>query len=117
MKRIGFIGLGSMGLSMALNLRKAGFEVMGFNRTREKEAPLLQAGGLPAKSLKAVGEQCEVLVLCLPTDGVVREMMLGEGGALTGNTRVRWVVDCSTIDVTAARQLGDDLLERGGVVF
>ena len=30
MKRIGFIGLGSMGLSMALNLRKAGFEVMGF---------------------------------------------------------------------------------------
>lgn len=113
MKRIGFIGLGSMGLSMALNLRKAGFEVMGFNRTREKEAPLLQAGGLPAKSLKAVGEQCEVLVLCLPTDGVVREMMLGEGGALTGNTRVRWVVDCSTIDVTAARQLGADLLERG----
>lgn len=98
MKRIGFIGLGSMGLSMALNLRKAGFEVMGFNRTREKEAPLLQAGGLPAKSLKAVGEQCEVLVLCLPTDGVVREMMLGEGAPLpeTPGSAGWWIAAPST---------------------
>ena len=113
MKTIGFIGLGSMGLSMALNLRRAGFPVMGYNRTREKEAPLLQAGGLPAGALEELGRRCDVLVLCLPTGDIVREMLLGPGGALTGPVRVRWILDCSTVDVTQAKELGDQLREVG----
>lgn len=118
MLKIGFVGLGSMGLSMALCLRRAGFEVMGYNRTREKEAPLTAAGGVSAPSLAAMGEQCDAVVLCLPHDGVVREMLLGAGGVLSGGAvRVQYVVDCSTIDVTAAQELGRTLKDRGVFYF
>ncbi len=118
MLSIGFAGLGSMGLSMALCLRKAGFEVMGWNRTRTKEAPLLAAGGTSAPSLSAMGQECDVVVLCLPHDGIVRETLLGEGGVLSGGPRrVRYVVDCSTIDVDAARELGAELSKLGVYYF
>ena len=59
MLKLGFAGLGSMGLSMALCLRRAGFEMMGWNRTREKEALLTAAGGVSAPSLTAMGEECD----------------------------------------------------------
>ena len=118
MLKLGFAGLGSMGLSMALCLRRAGFEVMGWNRTREKEAPLTAAGGVSAPSLAAMGEECDGVVLCLPHDGVVREVLLGPDGILSGkNRRVRYVVDCSTIDVTAARALGTELAALGVQYF
>lgn len=118
MLKTGFIGLGSMGLKMAMNLRKAGFEVTGYNRTREKEAPLVAAGGHSAENLAAMGEHCDVVVLCLPDDKIVSEHILGENGLLCGPApKVRYIVDCSTIDVTAAQKLGEELLERGVYYF
>lgn len=118
MLKLGFAGLGSMGLSMALCLRRAGFEVMGWNRTREKEAPLTAAGGTSAPSLAAMGADCDAVVLCLPHDGVVREVLLGPDGILSGkNRRARYVVDCSTIDVTAAKTLGAELADMGVYYF
>lgn len=118
MLKVGFAGLGSMGLKMAKNLLKAGFDVTGYNRTREKEAPFVAAGGRSAESLAAMGESCDAVVLCLPDDKVVRATVLGPEGLLSGeNPRLRYVVDCSTIDVTAAQALGKDLLARGVYYF
>ena len=114
MMKVGFIGLGSMGIKMAMNLLKAGFEVTGYNRSREKEAPLVEAGGISAESLAAMGEHCDAVVLCLPNDSIVRSMILGPDGLMSGaNPKVRYVIDTSTIDVTAAQQLGKDMLEKG----
>ena len=55
MLKVGFAGQGSMGLKMAKNLLRAGFDVTGYNRTREKEAPFVAAGGRSAESLAAMG--------------------------------------------------------------
>ena len=90
MLKLGFIGLGSMGLKMAKNLLKAGFQVEGYNRTRSKEEPFVAAGGVSAESLASMGEHCDAVVLCLPDHHVVREMVLGEQGLLSGaQPRVR----------------------------
>ena len=118
MMKVGFVGLGSMGIKMAMNLIKAGFETMGYNRSREKEIPFVEAGGISAPSLAAMGEQCEAVVLCLPNDSIVRTMVLGSDGLLSGKEpKVRYVIDCSTIDVTAAQELGKDMLEKGVYYF
>ena len=50
--KLGWTGLGNMGNPMVMNLLKAGFEVSVFNRTKEKEAPLLAAGAKSASSLQ-----------------------------------------------------------------
>ena len=49
--KLGWTGLGNMGNPMVMNLLKAGFEVSVFNRTKDKEAPLLAAGAKSASSL------------------------------------------------------------------
>ena len=118
MMKVGYIGLGSMGIKMAMNLLKAGFEVTGYNRSREKEIPFVEAGGISAESLAAMGEHCDAVVLCLPNDSIVRSMVLGPDGLMSGtNPKVRYVIDTSTIDVTAAQQLGKDMLEKGVYYF
>ena len=112
--KIGYIGLGSMGMKMAKNLLKAGFEVAGYNRTRNKEEELIACGGKRVNNLAEMGESCDAVVACLPTDTVVRETLFGKDGLLSGDTpRVQYFIDCSTIDVTAAQSLGKELLARG----
>lgn len=110
---VGFIGLGNMGAKMAMNLLKNGFHVIGYNRTASKVEPLVAAGGERAESLADLGRRCEVVVLCLPNDEIVRNMLLGPDGVIGAESQVRYVVDCSTIDVTAAAALGKELRERG----
>lgn len=115
---VGFMGLGSMGMSMAKNLLKAGFEVTGYNRTRSKEEELAAAGGRRVKNLAELGETCDVIVTCLPTDAVVREALYGKEGLLSGAApKFKYFIDCSTIDVTAAQELGKELLARGIYYF
>ncbi|NCB61998.1 MAG: NAD(P)-dependent oxidoreductase [Clostridia bacterium] len=115
---VGFMGLGSMGMKMAQNLIKAGFEVTGYNRTRSKEGALAAAGGKRVETLAEMGKTCDVIVTCLPTDAVVCDALFGREGLLdSAAPRFKYLIDCSTIDVTAARELGQELLERGVYYF
>jgi len=113
--KIGFIGLGSMGTRMARCLLKAGYEVVGFNRTKEKEEAFAKEGGLRVSSLEELGETCETVVACLPNDSVVRDMLRG---LLNGkNPRLKYFIDCSTIDVTAAEEIGAEMRAKGIFYF
>jgi 3-hydroxyisobutyrate dehydrogenase-like beta-hydroxyacid dehydrogenase len=60
--RVGFVGLGHMGLPMALNILKAGFPLWVYNRTKDKAAPLLEKGGKWAPSLSELAAICDILV-------------------------------------------------------
>ncbi|HHY13880.1 MAG TPA: NAD(P)-binding domain-containing protein, partial [Thermoanaerobacterales bacterium] len=64
--KIGFVGLGSMGMKMAVNFIKNGYEVTGFNRTKSKEEELAKQGGKRVSSLAEMGETCDVIATCLP---------------------------------------------------
>jgi 3-hydroxyisobutyrate dehydrogenase len=59
---------------MVMNLLQAGFEVSVFNRTKDKEAPLLAAGAKSARSLQELMETCDVVLTMLSNDAAVKEV-------------------------------------------
>jgi 3-hydroxyisobutyrate dehydrogenase len=103
MARIGFIGLGNMGLPMALNLLKAGHTVTGFDVTRTQAEKLAAAGGKPADSVSGAVAGAEIVISMLPAGKDVRDVYLGGNGVLGAASAGALLVDSSTIDVESAR--------------
>lgn len=114
MARIGFIGLGTMGLPMARNLLKAGHQVTGFDLNPDAMAAFAAAGGTRAPDANAAAQGREFVVTMLPAGRHVREVVLGPGGNMGGaaahSDAGTVFIDCSTIDVATAR----DLAEKAG---
>ena len=78
MARIGFVGLGHMGLPMAINLLKAGHQVMGFDREQVPMNALKKAGGSLASTLQDVALEQDVVITMLQTGEQVKSVCLGE---------------------------------------
>src|SRR5690348_3494640 len=103
MARIGFIGLGNMGLPMALNLLKAGHQVEGFDVDGAAVDHLVAAGGASAGSVKGAATRGDVVITMLPSGREVREVHLGGDGVVINANPGTLVIDSSTIDVESAR--------------
>jgi 3-hydroxyisobutyrate dehydrogenase len=103
MARIGFIGLGNMGLPMALNLLKAGHAVAGFDVSQAQGEKLNGAGGKAAPSVAAAASGAEIVITMLPAGKEVREVYLGDKGVLASVGVSALLIDSSTIDVESAR--------------
>lgn len=103
MARIGFIGLGNMGLPMAMNLIKAGHHVEGFDLNRDAVEKLVAAGGASMESAKVAASRAEVVITMLPSGKEVRELYMEPGGIIDSANPGTLMIDCSTIDVTTAR--------------
>lgn len=103
MARIGFIGLGNMGLPMALNLLKAGHQVEGFDLNGAAVEKLRAAGGADAGYVKVAASRADVLITMLPAGREVREVYLGDDGVLVNANAGTLLIDSSTIDVESAR--------------
>ena len=110
---ITFIGMGTMGAPMALNLLKAGHEVTVHNRSREKEAPVVEAGAKPAASPAEAAESAEVVITCVSDTPDVEEIILGETGVIRGAATGTIVVDMSTVSPSATRRIAERLGEKG----
>src|SRR5215210_848523 len=111
---IGFIGLGIMGSRMAANLRRAGYELTVFNRTRERaEAWAAEHGGHVAGSPREVAERSDVVITMVVDGPQVERMILGEDGALAGARDGTLFVDMSTIAPATARSLAQTLEAEG----
>src|SRR5713226_9161798 len=108
-ERVGFIGLGTMGMPMATNLAKAGVELLVHDAS---PAALTAAARLPgataAPSVAAVAAGSAVLFTCLPNDAIVREVYLGAGGIASAARAGLVTCDCSTVspEVTTAVHAG-----------
>jgi 3-hydroxyisobutyrate dehydrogenase len=103
MARIGFIGLGNMGLPMAQNLIKAGHQVEGFDVYGAAVEKLKAAGGAGVESARMAVARADVVITMLPSGNEVREVYLGAGGALESANAGTLLIDSSTIDVDSAR--------------
>src|SRR3954462_14798742 len=103
MARIGFIGLGNMGLPMAQNLIKAGHQVEGVDVTQAATDKLKAAGGAVAGMGKSATARAEVVITMLPAGQHVRDVYLGIGGIIENANAGTLLIDCSTIDVETAR--------------
>jgi 3-hydroxyisobutyrate dehydrogenase len=111
---VGFIGLGIMGSRMAASLRREGFELTVYNRTRERaEAWAGEHGGHVAASPKEVAERSDVVITMVVDGAQVEQMLLDDEGAAAGARDGTLFVDMSTIGPVDARRIGAALQERG----
>jgi 3-hydroxyisobutyrate dehydrogenase len=113
--KIGWIGTGVMGSSMVGHLMDAGFSATVYSRTKSKAEPLIAKGAAWAASPKAVAEASDVIfsIVGFPSD--VREVMLGDDGALAGSKAGNVLVDMTTSDPTLAVEI--DEAAKGKSVF
>jgi 3-hydroxyisobutyrate dehydrogenase len=111
---IGFIGLGIMGSRQAASLRRAGFELTVFNRTRERaDAWAGEHGGTVADSPRAVAEAADIVITMVVDGEQVEAMLFGDDGAVAGARPGTLFLDMSTIGPAEARRIGAALQERG----
>jgi 3-hydroxyisobutyrate dehydrogenase len=114
MERIGFVGLGIMGSRMAANLRRAGYELTVYNRTRERaDAWAAEHGGTVAGTPAEVGAASDVIVTMVVDGAQVKEVLLGEHGVAQGAAAGTLCVDMSTIAPGDSRRIAAALDERG----
>jgi 2-hydroxy-3-oxopropionate reductase len=112
MLRVGYIGLGLMGKSIARNLLKAGFPVVVHNRSRPAVDELVTEGAIHASSPAVVAAQVDVVFTNLPDTPDVEKVVLGEKGIIEGVHKGLIVVDNSTIKPASARMMAEKLKER-----
>ncbi|MDR3563065.1 MAG: NAD(P)-dependent oxidoreductase [Negativicutes bacterium] len=116
MKKIGFIGLGTMGLPMVKNLLKAGYDLTVYNRTKDKTKGLdgVKVMSSPAEVAKA---GCEVIFTMLTADKAVEAVVFGPGGLIEGVSAGQIVVDASTISPTTSLKVAEALTKLGAKVL
>jgi 3-hydroxyisobutyrate dehydrogenase len=107
MARIGFIGLGNMGLPMAENLIKAGHEVEGVDTNSKAVDKLVAAGGVAVETAKIAAARCDVVVTMLPSGEEVRDVYLAPGGVIENANPGTLLIDSSTIDVDTSRAVAE----------
>ncbi|MEW6676356.1 MAG: NAD(P)-dependent oxidoreductase [Pseudomonadota bacterium] len=109
----GFIGLGTMGQPMALNLCKAGVPLAVFNRTAARAGPLAEAGARVVETPAEVVRQSQVVFLNLADDAALDAVLFGAEGVLAGVAPGCVVVDMGTTSITATRRFAEALVQRG----
>ncbi|GCE37923.2 3-hydroxyisobutyrate dehydrogenase [Rhodococcus wratislaviensis] len=100
---IGFVGLGTMGLPMAINLVKAGHQVRGFDVVTEQVEKARENGIEIVPSAAEAASGATVLITMLPKGDHVRQVLLADDGPLSTLEPSGVVIDCSTIDVATSR--------------
>ncbi|ANY80557.1 6-phosphogluconate dehydrogenase [Microvirga ossetica] len=113
---VGFVGLGTMGREMALNLLKAGFAVCAYDVRKEAIDDLVAQGATGAQSPADAARDADIIISMLPDTPQVEEIVYGEGGLLSALPRGRLLVDMSTISPVAVRRMHADL-KAAGVAF
>ena len=108
--RVGFIGLGTMGASMALNAQKAKHELIVNDLRREAAAPHIKNGAVWADSPRAVAEKSEVILTSLPGP---REVEAIADDLLAGMQKGAAWFDLSTNSPTVVRRLAARFAEKG----
>ena len=112
-EKVGFIGLGIMGLGMARNLLKTGFDVTVWNRTFSKAEAFAKEGGKAAASPADLAAECDVIIVCVSDTPDVEAVLLGENSVYDGVKSGALVIDCSTISPIRTQEFAETLAEKG----
>lgn len=111
--KIGWIGTGVMGVSMAGHVQAGGHELYVFNRTREKARLLVDKGATWCDSPARVAEEAEMVFTIVGFPADVEEVYLGEGGILSGKVPCRMVVDMTTSQPSLAKRIAREAEKKG----
>jgi 3-hydroxyisobutyrate dehydrogenase-like beta-hydroxyacid dehydrogenase len=113
MIKVGFIGLGTMGGSMAYNCLQGGNEMVVHDIRREAATPHLEAGATWADTPREVAEACEVVFTSLPGPTEIEAVALNEAGLLEGLSQGKAYFDLSTNSPAVIRRIHETFSARG----
>jgi len=113
LEKVGFVGLGIMGRTMARNLMEAGYELTVYNRSRAKTDELAAEGASSAGSPREVALGSDIVITMLPGPPQVREVVAGTDGILEGIGEDSLIIDMSTSSPILATELAQEARERG----
>ncbi|WP_313118479.1 NAD(P)-dependent oxidoreductase [Ectopseudomonas guguanensis] len=112
---LAFAGVGLMGLPMTRRLLAAGYPLTLWNRTPDKCAPLLELGAHRVENPAELCRDASVVMLCLANTEVVREVVFGPGGIVEGARPGQLLVDFSSLEPAATREMAAELEARTGM--
>ncbi len=110
--KIGFLGTGVMGASMAGHLLDGGHDLVLFTRTRAKAEPLLSRGATWAESPREAAEGADVVISIVGMPADVESVHLGSEGTLAASTPPRLLIDMTTSTPSLARRLHEEASRR-----
>jgi len=113
MEKVGFVGLGNMGISMARNLIENGFHLTGYDVNPEQLARFEDLGGTPARSCKEVGQHADAVFIMVLSGAQVKQALFGESGLLAGLSAGSTIIVSATIHPSEMRDIEQPALERG----
>ncbi len=111
---VGFIGLGTMGTPMALNLVRAGTPLVVWNRTRSRCEPLAQAGATVAPDAAELFAGCETVILMLENDPATDAVLCRHHPEFAKRVAGRTIVSMGTVSADYSKHLLDDIRSAGG---
>ena len=117
MKTIGFIGLGTIGGTIAKNLQMAGYPLMVHDIRIEATTPLAEGGAHVAPSPAAVAQECDIILSSLPGPPEVGQVALGDEGLVHGIRDGGIYVDLSSSSAELIRRIGAEFHPRGAQVM
>ncbi len=112
--RVGFVGLGVMGQPMALNLAKAGVDLLVWNRSADRCDPLRKAGAMVAERPTEVFRQAQVIILMMANSAASDAVLGRPGPAFAENVKGRLIVSMGTSSPDWSRGLEADIVAAGG---
>ena len=112
--RLGYIGIGLMGLPMVKRLLSRGHSVIAYDIVPERTDAARVAGARPAESPSDAATGVEIVLLNLPTTDAVEQAVFGEGGIASAVKPPQVVMDFSTIKVDMGKAFADKLKTKTG---
>jgi 3-hydroxyisobutyrate dehydrogenase len=112
-EKIGFVGLGLMGAPMAARFLKAGYQLFVFNRTKQKAGPLISQGAVWCESPAAAASNADIVFSMVSDPKALEEIATGANGILTGLTRGKIHIDCSTVSPETTKRLSEVYRQEG----
>ncbi|OBA71982.1 2-hydroxy-3-oxopropionate reductase [Mycobacterium sp. 1554424.7] len=113
MSTIAFVGLGIMGSPMACHLARAGHTVVGYNRSPERTAALIEAGGVAAGSIEEAVKDADVVAVMVPDSPDVQDVLASDAGVFAHAQPETLVIDFSSIRPDVTRELAEEATRRG----
>jgi 3-hydroxyisobutyrate dehydrogenase-like beta-hydroxyacid dehydrogenase len=113
--KVGFIGLGRMGLPMSYRLLQAGFDLTVHNRSQGKVQEIAKDGAHPAGSTAEVTRAADILLTCLPDIETVEKVFLDEGGIIENARQGQVLVDHSTVGVKTSKRCAAEAEKKGAL--
>jgi 3-hydroxyisobutyrate dehydrogenase-like beta-hydroxyacid dehydrogenase len=113
MRRVGIVGLGDMGMGMARNILKSGFQLTGFDLRQPRLDELAREGGTPASSCREAGEASDTVFVMVLNGAQVNEVIFGDDGLTAGLKPGSTIVLSATIHPSEVKELEAPLAEMG----